>query len=281
MLSDNPAAAVLQVERVSELLPGLRCGYSELKETFELHVPADGSCARQPSQLIVPIFRESLIKERYFEWWQPVPLLTISLLTAETPDLLTGPSSIVRGLESCPCGAAVSVARPPPPQASAGAAGNSRRRRPTSSATARRPSHHAPPQRDSRAPTTVLDQPGTLAGSHLQGRQPSAFLSSSYTSPVRERVSALHQARAAKVSKNGPTAEHLGRAGLDVALDAFVVGSLWAWDPANGPMIKYLVLSRAAIRYLAHCSVSTAVHHSKEIYLRHVIPSSTPSRAAK
>ncbi|KAE8746248.1 hypothetical protein FOCC_FOCC007120 [Frankliniella occidentalis] len=324
------AKAVLNVPLLAKLLPGLRWCYSERKETFELHVPADGRVTivdsesrghliRVLRQAAQSAYRANLQKKpdqgkvfrvvaaspasnhflthgrnTRFADWRFIHRARLGGLPLR--GCLRGPAATASSL-CWRCGqhaetTAHVLCHCPP----ALAEGITRRHNAIQesllqSLASRGRLQGVTVKVDKPVPFSELMPPDLAVAvpDSLRRLRPDALLINHHgkqvvildvTCPFENGWAALYQARAAKVSKYGPIAEHLEKAGWIVALDAFVVGSLGAWGPANGPVLKYLGLSRANIRNLTHCTVSTAVHHLKEIYLRHVIPSSTPSCAA-
>ena len=58
------------------------------------------------------------------------------------------------------------------------------------------------------------------------------------TVPFENRYEALVAARQAKMEKYEPLVLELTEKGFNVEMDALVVGSLGAWDPANERTLK-------------------------------------------
>jgi len=58
------------------------------------------------------------------------------------------------------------------------------------------------------------------------------------TVPFENRYEALVAARQAKMEKYEPLVSELTEKGFNVEMDAMVVGSLGAWDPANERTLK-------------------------------------------
>jgi hypothetical protein len=56
-----------------------------------------------------------------------------------------------------------------------------------------------------------------------------------------------------------------------VFLDAFIVGALGEWDPANEVVIRYLRLGYQYCKMMRRQMVSDAVRWSRDIYIEHVI----------
>jgi len=58
--------------------------------------------------------------------------------------------------------------------------------------------------------------------------------------PFENRNQALRDKRTEKLEKYAGVAQELRRQGFQVTLDAFIVGALGAWDPANERVIRHL-----------------------------------------
>ena len=90
------------------------------------------------------------------------------------------------------------------------------------------------------------------------------------TVPFENRFAAFHAARQQKQKKYAPLAEHYKRQGYSVFLDAFIVGVLGGWDPANERIITHLKLGHSYCRLMRKVMVSDAIRWSRDIYIEHL-----------
>jgi hypothetical protein len=58
--------------------------------------------------------------------------------------------------------------------------------------------------------------------------------------------------------------------GYSVFLDAFIVGALGGWDPANERIINQLKLGHSYCRLMRKLMVSDAIRWSRDIYIEHL-----------
>jgi len=65
-------------------------------------------------------------------------------------------------------------------------------------------------------------------------------------------------------------ADHYSRLGYSLFLDAFIVGSLGGWDPANERIINQLKLRHSYCRLMRKLMVSAAIRCSRYIYIEHL-----------
>ena len=90
------------------------------------------------------------------------------------------------------------------------------------------------------------------------------------TMPFENRYAAFQAARHEKQKKYAPLAEHYTRQGYGVFLDAFIVGALGGWDPANENIINHLKLGHSYCRLMRKLMVSDAIRWSRDIYIEHL-----------
>jgi hypothetical protein len=90
------------------------------------------------------------------------------------------------------------------------------------------------------------------------------------TMPFENRYAAFQVTRQEKQQKYAPVVEHYTRQGYSVLLDAFIVGVLGGWDPANERIINYLKLGHNYCRLMRKLMVSDAIHWSRDIYNEHL-----------
>jgi hypothetical protein len=81
---------------------------------------------------------------------------------------------------------------------------------------------------------------------------------------------ALSNARQEKVHKYSALAEDFRRKGWTVHLDAFIVGSLGSWDPANEPVLRRLNINRRYASLMRKLMTSDAIRWSRDIYVEHL-----------
>ncbi|XP_046666567.1 uncharacterized protein LOC124358313 [Homalodisca vitripennis] len=85
----------------------------------------------------------------------------------------------------------------------------------------------------------------------------------------RNKIS-VTTARERKTEKYAPVARLLSAGGYRTTVDAFVVGSLGAWDSANWTTLSRLGVDRRRGAALARRCVSEAIRWSRDIYVEHV-----------
>jgi hypothetical protein len=88
--------------------------------------------------------------------------------------------------------------------------------------------------------------------------------------PFENRFGAFEAARNEKKVKYSHIADHYRRQGYEVVLDAFIVGSLGGWDPANEHIIGFLKLGRSYCRLMRRLMCSDAIRWSRDIYVEHL-----------
>ncbi|XP_046684394.1 uncharacterized protein LOC124370148 [Homalodisca vitripennis] len=90
------------------------------------------------------------------------------------------------------------------------------------------------------------------------------------TVPYEDGWQSVTTARERKVEKYAPVARLLSAGGYRTTVDAFVVGSLGAWDSANWTTLSRLGVDRRRGAALARRCVSEAIKWSRDIYVEHV-----------
>jgi len=90
------------------------------------------------------------------------------------------------------------------------------------------------------------------------------------TMSFENRYAAFQAARQEKQKKYAPLTEHYNRLGYSVFLDAFIVGALGGWDPANERFINKLKLGHSYCRLMRKLMVSDAIRWSRDIYVEHL-----------
>jgi hypothetical protein len=90
------------------------------------------------------------------------------------------------------------------------------------------------------------------------------------TMPLKNRYAAFQAAREEKQKKYAPLAEHYNRLGYSVFHDAFIVGALGGWDPANERIINQLKLGHSYCQLMRKLMVSDAIRWSRDIYIKHL-----------
>ncbi|XP_046662967.1 uncharacterized protein LOC124355856 [Homalodisca vitripennis] len=90
------------------------------------------------------------------------------------------------------------------------------------------------------------------------------------TMPYEDGWQSIIDARERKYAAYDPFAQTLRAGGYRVTVDAFVVGSLGAWDKANWGTLARLGVSRQYSVALSRKCVSTAIRWSRDIYVQHV-----------
>jgi hypothetical protein len=87
------------------------------------------------------------------------------------------------------------------------------------------------------------------------------------TMPFENRYAAFKTARHEKQRKYTSIADHYKERGYSVYLDAFIVGALGGWDPANELVINHLKLSHNYCHLMRKLMVSDAIRWSRDIYV--------------
>jgi len=79
------------------------------------------------------------------------------------------------------------------------------------------------------------------------------------TMPFENRYAAYQAARQETRKKYVPLAKHYSRQGYSVFIDAFMVGALGGWDPANDRIINHLKFAQSYCRLMRKLMVSDAI----------------------
>ncbi|XP_023214312.1 uncharacterized protein LOC111617214 [Centruroides sculpturatus] len=88
--------------------------------------------------------------------------------------------------------------------------------------------------------------------------------------PFENGHNAFNSARDKKIEKYTPLAQHFRNMGYDTYCDAFVVGSLGAYDPGNIAVLQRLGIGRKYSKTMAKLMVSDCIRWSREIYVQHL-----------
>ena len=88
--------------------------------------------------------------------------------------------------------------------------------------------------------------------------------------PFENRYEAFQQARAEKLNKYAGLASIMREKGYNVTVDAFIVGALGGWDPANENVIRRLGLGHKYSALMRRLMVTDAIRWSRDIYVEHV-----------
>ncbi|XP_046687909.1 uncharacterized protein LOC124373594 [Homalodisca vitripennis] len=88
--------------------------------------------------------------------------------------------------------------------------------------------------------------------------------------PYEDGWRAIEAARERKLDAYGPLARMLTAGGYRTSVDAFVIGSLGAWDSANWGTLARLGVHRRYGTSLSRRCVSEAIRWSRDIYVTHV-----------
>jgi hypothetical protein len=88
--------------------------------------------------------------------------------------------------------------------------------------------------------------------------------------PFENRIAAFEAARNDKKAKYGHIADHYRCLGYNVVVDAFAVGAMGGWDPANEQIINYLKLGGHYCRLMKGLMYTDAIRWSREIYVEHL-----------
>lgn len=88
--------------------------------------------------------------------------------------------------------------------------------------------------------------------------------------PFENRLQAFNDARGEKLQKYHPLAENLRGKGYSVTVDAFLVGALGAWDPANERILGLLGVNRRYAVWMRRLMISDTIRWSRNIYVEHV-----------
>ncbi|XP_023231886.1 uncharacterized protein LOC111631807 [Centruroides sculpturatus] len=88
--------------------------------------------------------------------------------------------------------------------------------------------------------------------------------------PFENGHNAFNAARAKKIEKYSRLAQHYQAKGYDTFCDAFVIGSLGAYDPGNVAVLQRLGIGRKYSKTMAKLMVSDSIRWSREIYIQHL-----------
>jgi len=88
--------------------------------------------------------------------------------------------------------------------------------------------------------------------------------------PFENRRLALTEKREEKINKYGCVAQELRAQGYQVTLDAFIVGALGSWDPANERVLKHLKIAPRYSSLMRRLMVSDTIRWSRDIYVTHL-----------
>jgi N-formylglutamate amidohydrolase len=89
-------------------------------------------------------------------------------------------------------------------------------------------------------------------------------------SPFENRYAAFEAARNEKQSKSGHIADHYRNQGYTVVIDAFIVGALGGWDPANERIIRHLRLGTNYCRLMRRLMCTDVIRWSRDVYVEHL-----------
>jgi hypothetical protein len=88
--------------------------------------------------------------------------------------------------------------------------------------------------------------------------------------PFENRFAAFEAARNETKAKYDHIADHYRCQGYDVIVDAFIVGALGGWDPANEHIINFLKLGRQYCRLMRRLMCTDAIRWSRDVYVEHL-----------
>ncbi|XP_023232410.1 uncharacterized protein LOC111632249 [Centruroides sculpturatus] len=88
--------------------------------------------------------------------------------------------------------------------------------------------------------------------------------------PFENGHEAFNNARQKKIQKYRPLTQHFRTKGYDTFCDAFVIGSLGAYDPGNIAVLQRLGIGRNYSKLMAKLMVSDPIRWSREIYMQHL-----------
>uniref|UniRef100_A0A914WV51 Reverse transcriptase domain-containing protein n=1 Tax=Plectus sambesii TaxID=2011161 RepID=A0A914WV51_9BILA len=103
----------------------------------------------------------------------------------------------------------------------------------------------------------------------LDDAKKTAFIAD-VTVAFENRQAAFSMARAEKHRKYEALAQHLRNQGYETAVDAFVIGSLGGYDPANAPTLNQLGIGHRYSILMKRLMVSDTIRWSRDIYVEHV-----------
>ncbi|KAH1002979.1 hypothetical protein HUJ05_010933 [Dendroctonus ponderosae] len=88
--------------------------------------------------------------------------------------------------------------------------------------------------------------------------------------PFENRTVAFDAARLEKRTKYSHVTDHYQQQGYYVFTDAFIVGALGGWDPANERVIAHLGIGRHYSQLMRRLMCSDAIRWSRDIYIEHI-----------
>lgn len=90
------------------------------------------------------------------------------------------------------------------------------------------------------------------------------------TIPFENRYAAFEAARREKQQKYQTIVEYFQQQGFDTSLDAFVVGSLGGWDPANEITLQRIGIGRNYAKLMKRLMCTDVIRWSRDIYIEHI-----------
>jgi hypothetical protein len=90
------------------------------------------------------------------------------------------------------------------------------------------------------------------------------------TVPFKNGYEAFQAARREKKRKYAPLVDHYTHLVYSVFLDAFIVGALGGWDPANEVVIRHLRLGYQYCKLIRKLMVSDTIRWSRDNYVEHI-----------
>jgi hypothetical protein len=88
--------------------------------------------------------------------------------------------------------------------------------------------------------------------------------------PFENRYAAFEVAKNEKRSKYGHIADHYRCQGYDVVIDAFIVGALGGWDPANERIIRHLKIRSHYCRLMRRLVCTDVIRWSRDVFVEHL-----------
>ncbi|XP_067139092.1 uncharacterized protein [Centruroides vittatus] len=90
------------------------------------------------------------------------------------------------------------------------------------------------------------------------------------TVPFENGEEAFSTARTAKIRKYQNLVSHFRNKGFNTFCDAFVVGALGGWDPANESILRRLAIPKKYAATMKRLMVSDTIKASREIFTNHI-----------
>ena len=101
------------------------------------------------------------------------------------------------------------------------------------------------------------------------------------TCPTETRPESFENARVTKIQKYKAIHDHYQAQGFTVILDAFIIGSLGAYDPLNDDLLRELGIPYRMSRVMIRKMIGSCIEYSKNIFWHHIIGDNFRQRSVR